>query len=109
MLEMSYKADYHKHGTLTVFDYATTGDEKVGNCEVESWWEGEGMDGCRLPDYLCLRFDALMDRYRKSEGELILAELILPPLGRDNVIYLTVLLQQNSETFQSVFSAVRYG
>lgn len=109
MLETFYKAGCHEYGTITVFDYATTGDEKVDHRSVESWWDGDGMDDVRLPDYLCPRFDALMDRYRKSEGDLILAELILPSLGKENVIYLTVLLRREDRTFQSAFSAVRYG
>jgi hypothetical protein len=93
-----------------VVDYATTGEARAGHRNVEEWWTGKGpMDNCDPPEYLRPRYEALMERYRKSNGTLRIADLVLPSPGKEAAVYLTVLLKAVGREFHGVFSAFRYG
>lgn len=109
LVSASYEDDPSEPDDMMVLDYATTGEARVDSRSIAGWWDGKEFDSCHPPDYLRPRFESLMEKYTSLKETMRIAEAVLPALGREGEIYLTVLLKKDGESFAPVFTVARYG
>ncbi|KAJ3547842.1 hypothetical protein NMY22_g1491 [Coprinellus aureogranulatus] len=109
MVEHDYDPNRSKPGAIAVLDYATTAKVRMDSKSLDGWWAGKQFDSCQPPEYLRPRYEALVKKYRSSKGRLHIVEAVMPSLGREGEIYLTLLLKKEGEDFVTLFSVSRYG